>query len=145
MSSPSPAARPARRTFLSAVQLEEYFAPQRTSTADLPSPEMFVRNAARGFFEVHAGVREVEQLARWMTEEVYRTVAVHAALARRARSARGTAPRDVHEVRSVRLCSPADGVVEAAVTGTARDRTRVLAMRIEGRDGRWRVTACSML
>lgn len=129
-----------------AVRTDAFFAPQRTSAAHLPSAEIFVRNVVRGALEVFAGVREAEQLARWTTEDVYRAVVVRAGLAARARSARRTpVPRDVHEIRSVHLSSPADGVVEATVIAAARTRTRAIALRIEGLDGRWRVTALALL
>jgi hypothetical protein len=55
------------------------------------------------------------------------------------------APRDVHEIRSVHLFSPVDGVFEATVIASARTRTRAIALRIEGLDGRWRVTALALL
>ena len=48
-------------------QLAEFFAPQRTPSTALPSPEPFLRNLALGVLEVFAGVREVDQLARWLT------------------------------------------------------------------------------
>ena len=41
-----------------AAELNQYFAPQRTSTADLPDPEAFLRNISRGVLEIFAGVRE---------------------------------------------------------------------------------------
>lgn len=129
-----------------AVRADAFFSPQRTSAADLPSADVFTRNVVRGVLEVFAGVREVEQLARWTTEEVYRAIVVRAGLAARARSARGVpVPRDVHQIRSVHLFSPADGVIEATVTAAARTRTRAIALRLEGIDGRWRVTALALL
>ncbi len=128
------------------VAVRDDFAPQRTSAARLPRADVFTRNIVRGVFEVLAGVREVEQLARWTSEEVYRSLVVRASLAKRARSARGVpAPRDVHEIRNVHLSSPADGVIEATVTAAARARTRAVAVRLEGIDGRWRVTALALL
>jgi hypothetical protein len=41
--------------------------------------------------------------------------------------------------------SPADGVVEVTVIVTMPDRTRALAMRLEGLDGRWRATELHLL
>ena len=41
--------------------------------SDLPDPEPFVRNLTSGVLEVFAGVREVDQLARWLTEDAYRS------------------------------------------------------------------------
>jgi hypothetical protein len=41
----------------------------------------------------------------------------------------------------VRVCEPADGVAEAAAVVHGPQRTRAVALRLEGMDGRWRVTA----
>ncbi|HAJ17809.1 MAG: 3-hydroxyacyl-CoA dehydrogenase [Actinobacteria bacterium] len=129
-----------------AAELNQYFAPQRTSTADLPDPETFLRNISRGVLEIFAGVREVDQLARWLTEDAYRKLVTRANLAARARSARGIpAKRPVHQIVSVRHSSPADGIVEGVVIVRGPARTRAVALRLEGMDGRWRTTSLALL
>ncbi|MET0829239.1 MAG: Rv3235 family protein [Microbacterium sp.] len=129
-----------------ARELSEFFAPQRTSSTQLPDPEPFLRNITRGVLEVFAGVREVDQLARWLTEDAYRKLTTRANLAARARSARGVpAIRPVHALLSVRHSSPADGVVEAVVVVQGPARTRSVALRLEGMDGRWRATSLALL
>ncbi|MFV0319260.1 MAG: Rv3235 family protein [Microbacterium sp.] len=129
-----------------AEQLSEYFAPQHTSTTALPDPEPFLRNLTRGVLEVFSGVRHVEQLARWLTEDAFRRLAIRANLATRARSARGVAAaRPVHSIVSVRCTMPADGVVEAVVIVSAPARTRAVALRLEGMDSRWRCTSLALL
>jgi hypothetical protein len=128
------------------AELSEFFAPQRTPSTALPDPEPFVRNLTRGVLEVFAGVREVDQLARWLTEDPYRKLVTRANLAARARSARGVpARRPVHTILSVRQFSPADGVVESVVVVQGPARTRAVAMRLEGMDGRWRATSLALL
>ena len=129
-----------------ALELSEFFAPQRTPSTQLPDPDPFVRNITRGVLEVFAGVREVDQLARWLTEDAYRKLLTRANLAARARSARGVpAIRPVHTLVSVRHSSPADGVVEAVVIVQGPARTRAVALRLEGMDGRWRATSLALL
>ena len=129
-----------------ALELSEFFAPQRTPSTQLPDPEPFLRNITRGVLEVFAGVREVDQLARWLTEDAYRKLRTRANLAARARSARGVpAIRPVHALLSVRHSSPADGVVEAVVIVQGPARTRAVALRLEGMDGRWRTTSLALL
>jgi hypothetical protein len=129
-----------------AAELNQYFAPQRTSTADLPDPETFLRNISRGVLEIFAGVREVDQLARWLTEDAYRKLVTRANLAARARSARGIpAKRPVHQIVSVRHSYPADGIVEGVVIVRGPARTRAVALRLEGMDGRWRTTSLALL
>lgn len=138
--------RPARRFGDDAYELSDYFAPQRTSTTQLPDPEPFLRNLTRGVLEVFSGVREVEQLARWVTEDAFRKLVVRSNLSARARSARGvSAKRPVHSILSVRHSAPADGVVEAVVVVASPARTRAVAVRLEGMDGRWRATSLALL
>jgi len=129
-----------------AMELSEFFAPQRTPTTALPDPEPFLRNLTRGVLEVLAGVREVDQLARWLTEDPYRKLVTRANLAARARSARGMpAKRPVHSILSARHSAPVDGVVEAVVVVQGPARTRAVALRLEGMDGRWRATSLALL
>lgn len=127
-------------------ELNLFFSPQRTSSAELPDPEPFVRNLTRGVLETLAGVREVEQLARWLTEDAFRRLVTRSNLAARARSARGVpAKRPVHAILSVRQQAPADGVVESVVIVQGPARTRAVAIRLEGMDGRWRATSLALL
>lgn len=126
--------------------MDEFFAPQRTPSHALPDPEPLLHNLTRGVLEVFAGVREIEQLARWLTEDAYRGLVTRANLAARARSARGVpATRPAYSILSIRLCPPADGVVEAAVVVAGPARTRAVAIRLEGMDRRWRATSLALL
>ena len=68
--------------------LNEYFAPQPTSAAELPDPVPLLRSLTQGALEVLAGVREVDQLARWFSEDAFRALVTRANLSARARSAR---------------------------------------------------------
>lgn len=117
-----------------------------SSSTTTPSIEVFVGNMVRGVLEVVAGVRDPEQLARWMSEEVYRSLLARTSLAVRARSARRVQVyRVMHEIRSVRLFSPRDGAIEATVVVSGRMRTRAVALRLETIGRRWRVTALHLL
>ena len=129
-----------------ALGLSEYFAPQRTSTEELPEPGPLLENLTRGVLEVLAGVREADQLARWFSEDAFRVVVTRANLAALARSARGiAASRPVHQVLRIRTSSPADGIVESVVIVAGPARTRAVAIRLEGWDGRWRATSLALL
>ena len=96
--------------------------------------------------EVLTGGREVDSIARWVTEDVHRHLQQRAAVATRARSlgARARARPRV-QVGTVRTCPVADGVVEAAVVVHTRSRARAVALRLELRQGRWRATAVGVL
>ncbi|MBO9626981.1 MAG: 3-hydroxyacyl-CoA dehydrogenase [Microbacterium sp.] len=128
------------------MALNEYFAPQPTARADLPDPLPLLRSLTQGVLEVFAGVREVDQLARWFAEDAYRSLIARANLSARARSARGVAPvRPVFEILSIRTSEPADGVVEAVVIVAGPGRTRAVAVRLEGLDRRWRAASFAVL
>jgi hypothetical protein len=68
------------------------------------------------------------------------------ALAARARQAKGVAVRRPQvTVGEPRITHPADGVVEAVVIVHQRGRSRAVAIRLEGLDGRWRASAVNVL
>lgn len=150
MSQPLPSAQPSasarRATLRKLADVEEHFAPQRTPSESLPDPEPLLTALTRGALEVLAGVREPEQLARWLTDDPYRSLVTRAGMAVRARSARRQpAMRPVYAIRSIRQSSPADGVIEGVVIVETPQRTRAVAMRLEGIDRRWRATSLSIL
>ena len=128
------------------MTLHEYFAPQPTPRADLPDPVPLLRSLTQGVLEVLAGVREVDQLARWFNEDAFRSLVTRANLSARARSARGVSPaRPTFEIRSIRTSDPADGVIEAVVIVAGPGRTRAVAIRLEGLDRRWRAASLAVL
>ena len=57
---------------------------------------------------------------------------------------RGRPPPEGRRVRRVRVCEPADGIVEACAVVVSHGRVRALALRLEGLDGRWLVTALTI-
>lgn len=96
--------------------------------------------------EVLTGGREVDSIARWITEDVQRHLLHRAALGARARSiGRRSRARPILQVGSVRVCEPAPGVAEAAVVVHTRSHARAVALRLELRQGRWRATAIGVL
>jgi hypothetical protein len=128
------------------MTLHEYFARQPTPTTELPDPAPLLRSLTQGVLEVLAGVREVDQLARWFNEDAFRTLVTRSNLSARARSARGAPPvRPVFELRSLRVTEPLDGVIEAVVVVAGPGRTRAVAIRLEGMDRRWRATSLAVL
>jgi len=138
------AAHPTRHG--TARELSEYFAAQPTHSSDLPDPEALLRNLTIGVLEALAGVREVDQLARWLGEDAYRALLTRTNLSARARSARSMpAVRPVHQILSIHHSSPADGVVEGVVIVAGPVRRRAVAIRLEGWDGRWRATSLGLL
>lgn len=122
------------------VDDQTLFGRQPTSTADLPDPTTWAGQLARAVTEVLAGDRPLPQLMRWTDETVFADLSRRTtALAQAGAGRRG--PRNRVGVRSVRICEPRDGVIEAAVHVRQGHRSRALALRLEGLDGRWRCTA----
>jgi uncharacterized protein DUF6459 len=147
---PVPASEVVRETTsgrrLYSVRSEDYFGRQPTSTSRLPDPKPLVENLACSVLEVLAGARDLEQIARWMSESVYKHLLKRVVLAARGRAARKQpVARPVFRLAATRVTSPADGVVEAVVIVHGKARTRAVAIRLEGLDQRWRATAISVL
>lgn len=113
------------------------FGPVPTRSADLPEPRAWSRGLVQVVVEVMAGLRPASQLLRWTTTTVHDDL--RALVAPSPRGRRPAVRRPL--VRSVRVCEPADGVAEVCAVVATQHRTRALALRLEGGDGRWRITA----
>lgn len=125
---------------------DEFFAPQRSTTSELPDPEPLLRNLTHCAIEALAGARDLEQLARWVTDDVYRRLQKRVILADRSRRARGvSAQRPVFTVGRIHCSEPADGIVEAVLIVEQRHRFRAVAIRLEGFDTRWRASVIAVL
>jgi hypothetical protein len=134
------------RARMTTAEVDEHFGYQPCSTADLPDPTPLVENLTRCVIEVLLGTRDVEQVARWVTEDTYLHLARRSIAARRTRALRRQrTTRAVYEIGSIVVTHPADGVVEAAAIVRSPGRTRAVAMRLEGLDSRWRATAMHVL
>jgi hypothetical protein len=107
--------------------------------AALPDPAAWAAQFVQAAVEVAAGARSAGQLIRWTSLEVQALLARRSALA--SRIARAGSSRHRAVVRAVLTCRPRDGVCEASAVVIDRGRVRALALRMEGIDGRWRVTA----
>ncbi|WIB76316.1 Rv3235 family protein [Curtobacterium sp. MCPF17_002] len=113
-------------------------------------PPTDVHDAARALglcvAEILTGAREVDSIARWITDDVHRHLQQRAAVAARSRQLdRRSRARALLRVGSVIVCRPTDGVAEATVVVHTRSHARAVAMRLEERQGRWRATAVGVL
>lgn len=104
---------------------------RRTATAQLPPAPRAAQVFATALVEVLAGRRPVGQL------RVHAAPTVFAGLVNRSPNGL-SAPA---QLLSIRLGQPADGVAEVSATVRNGTRARAIAFRMEGLDGRWRVTA----
>ena len=128
------------------IDAEEYFGVQYSSTSELPDPVESLKVLATGVVEVIAGTRQVEQLARWLSDDVYQRLQFRA---RRAEAQRVEQGLKAHHqnltVGGLRTSSPRDGVIESVVLLSSRSRTRAVTIRLEGINSRWRATSVSVL
>ena len=125
---------------------DDFFGAQPTPRSSLPDPQPLLSNLTRCVMEVLAGARELDQLSRWVTDDVYRHLLKRVVLASRARAVKKQqAQRPTISIGSIIVTEPRDGVVEAVVMVHSRSRTRAVAIRLEGLDNRWRATAINVL
>ncbi|MET4583471.1 hypothetical protein ABIE21_002997 [Conyzicola nivalis] len=143
---PSDAAALASKQIRAPFDEDEFFGVQPATRATLPNPEPLLENLTRCVIEILAGARDLEQIARWVDDDVYRHLLKRVVLSTRARQAKGqVARRPSFSIGSMSICEPRDGVVEAVVIVIGRARTRAVALRLEGVDTRWRATAINVL
>lgn len=144
LTAPIEAPKPAETA--STFESDEYFDHQPTPRAVLPGPTPLLENLTRCVIEILAGARDLEQISRWVTDDVYRHLLKRVVLSARARQAKGRVPvRPSFSIGSTSIFEPRDGVIEAVVIVRGRARVRAVALRLEGLDSRWRATAINVL
>ncbi len=131
---------PGRRTAWSSRDddiIDVEFGPQRTPTAELPDASAWSGKLGTAFIEVCLGARPVTQVMRWCSPAVLDSL-----IRRQTRVLhRGEAVRRPVRVRRVRICHVCDGIAEASIVVDDGGRSRAVALRLEGLDRRWVVTA----
>ncbi|MDJ0356445.1 Rv3235 family protein [Paenarthrobacter sp. PH39-S1] len=99
--------------------------------------------------EVLAGSRPPQQLARWLDARSFEALQIRAELTRSVQRNldHSGGHSNVHQlhrnpsVRSVHCCAVRPGVYEASLVIAEQQHVRALAMRMEERNGVWKVTA----
>jgi hypothetical protein len=125
---------------------EDFFGHQPTATSALPDPQPMVENLTRSVMEILAGCRDLDQISRWVTDDVYRNLLQRVHISRRARAVKKQAAvLPTFGLGRTIITHPVDGVVESVVIVHGKARTRSIAIRLEGLDGRWRATAIHVL
>ncbi|PFG40643.1 hypothetical protein ATJ97_3175 [Georgenia soli] len=105
----------------------------------LPDPGQWAGALVRSAVEALCGIRPPAQLARWLSAELYESLARRAGLAVRILGRPAVARRAA--VRRVHVCRVVPGVVEASVVVHDGNHLRAAAVRLEVHRGRWRATA----
>ncbi len=112
---------------------EMCFDPVRTPRVELPALGRYAATLTRLLLEVLAGDRPVRQMTRCATPAVCDEVEVLV----NPRASRPWAG----SLRRLVICEPMPGVAEVTAVVTQGLRTIGLALRLEGVDGRWQLTA----
>jgi hypothetical protein len=130
----------------SAFETDDFFGFQPTLRENLPDPRPLLENLARSGYEIIVGARDLNQIARWVTDVVYRDMLRRVVLGTRVRR-RNNIPvrRPSVTVLSMRVFEPRDGVVEGTVILNTGNRVRAVAIRLEGMDNRWRAAVLGVL
>ncbi|MDH6423766.1 Rv3235 family protein [Aurantimicrobium minutum] len=137
---------PLFQTPRTSISTDEFFGHQPTATTALPDPQPMVENLARSVMEILAGCRDLEQISRWVTDDVYRNLLQRVHISRRARAVKKQAVvLPTFGLGRTIITHPTDGVVESVVIVHGKARTRSIAIRLQGLDGRWRATAIHVL
>jgi hypothetical protein len=111
--------------------------PVRPSRRD---PRPVAENFARGVAEVLVRARSVDQLRDLATFEVIRVIERAAGRQQHLPGRRPPQPR----LRSVRLTTPTEGVIEACAVVDGGVRTKAFAFRLELVRDRWRCTVLQL-
>jgi hypothetical protein len=115
-------------------EFEPDFAPEPTSTQDLPELREWCNNFARNVLEIYAGRRTPSQLIKAFHHRIFNELLSNSG-----------SEKELGHIRKLHIDEPLDGVCEATVTVRFGDRLRALTFRFEGVDGRWLCTALSLL
>ncbi len=113
--------------------------PAAAELSGLPPVGPWAGTLVRAAVEVLTGSRPTAQLARWLSAELYESLARRAGLA--VRILGRPDPALCARVRRVRCTEVRPGVHEAAVVVHDGVRIRAAAVRVECHRGRWRATA----
>lgn len=110
-----------------------------------PHPIAWTAQIARAIFEVAQGERPATQLKKHVSREQLATLSIRGTSYARhpaARSAHGISR--LRQVRAVRCCMVAPGVIEASAVLVGAARSHAVALRLEAQPEAWLVTAVEL-
>ena len=120
---------------------EQQRSPQPTRAVQRPEAEPVLRALAIRAVEVIAGARDLEQLARWVTDDVYAHRRFRASIAARARAITGVAAeRPRLWIDHVKTWPTDTGGFNAVILVYDKRRAHVVSLQLEGLDQRWQAT-----
>jgi hypothetical protein len=137
-------AEPSPPGYLRVVRDEDEREELAATAHERPHPIAWTAQIARAIYEVAQGERPASQLRRHVSREQLATLAIRGTSYARhpaARSAHGLSR--LRQVRAVRCCVVAPGIIESSAVLVGAARSHAVALRLEARPGSWLVTAVS--
>ena len=118
----------------------------RVEVNELPDPVEQLKYLAPAVVEILEGVRGVNQLAGLVTEEIFQRIKSRSTTRARDRFSSSTKqPWPNIKVTRLHHEYTRDDLVQAVILLTTGNRTRAVAVRLEGRNRRWLATAITVL
>jgi hypothetical protein len=136
----------AKRKASTALESYEYFWIEFAKPDNLCDPKPILAFLAQSIIETLAGIRDIEQCARWLSDGVYQQLRQKSLASTRSRAESNVrALRPNLTVGKISTFSPRAGVVEGVVIVHNIGRARAVAIRLEGYNGRWRARSVAVL
>jgi hypothetical protein len=131
------------------ISANEHFEVQHLLTEDLPDPKAFSLNVTHRALEVLAGTRDLRQISRWVTDDVYLSLTNRVNERLRKLSLLPAELRvrvkPTFTLSHLKLTAPRESVMEGSLMVRFPSRVRAVAFRIEGFDNRWRASSFTLL
>jgi hypothetical protein len=128
------------------VEMDSVTQLERGATAELPDPVEQLKYLAPAVMEVLEGVRSIAQLGNMVTEDIYQLLKSRSAAKARDRFSNSRRiPWPNIKVSRVHHEFTRPNLVQSVILLATEKRTRAVAIRLEGRHGKWVATAITVL
>lgn len=125
---------------------DDYFGIEFVNSDELGDPRPVLAFLAQSVIETLAGIRDIEQCARWLSDGVYQQLRQKSLASSRSRAESSVkAMRPNLVVGKISVFCPRPGVIEGVVIVHNIGRARAVAIRLEGYNGRWRARSVAVL
>jgi hypothetical protein len=125
---------------------DDYFGIEFVNAEELGDPRPILAFLAQSVIETLAGIRDIEQCARWLSDGVYQQLRQRSIASSRSRAKSPVkAMRPNIAVGKISVFSPRPGVIEGVVIVHNAGRAKAVAIRLEGYNGRWRAKSVAVL
>jgi hypothetical protein len=125
---------------------DDYFGIEFVNSDELGDPRPVLAFLAQSVIETLAGIRDIEQCARWLSDGVYQQLRQKSLASSRSRAESSLkAMRPNLVVGKISVFIPRPGVIEGVVIVHNIGRARAVAIRLEGYNNRWRAKSVAVL